>query len=87
MQRENIETLIPKVTEISNLYGDDGQIDFEKWFNSPYYPTPTIVAAAVEAYSTHNLSEIARSEAGQENIDKCENRINSVIDYARSNGL
>ena len=85
LQRENIETLIPKVTEISNLYGDDGQIDFEKWFNSPYYPTPTIVAAAVEAYSTHNLSEIARSEAGQDNIDKCESRINSVIDYARSN--
>lgn len=85
LQRENIETLIPKVTEISNLYGDDGQIDFEKWFNSPYYPTPSIVAAAVEAYSTHNLSEIARSEAGQDNIDKCESRINSVIDYARSN--
>ena len=83
LQRENIETLIPKVTEISKLYGDDGQIDFDKWFNSPYYPTPTIVAAAVEAYSSHNLSEIARSEAGQENIDACEQRINAVIDYAR----
>ena len=27
---------------------DDGEIDFDKWFNSPYYPTPTIIAAAVE---------------------------------------
>jgi hypothetical protein len=85
LQRENIETLIPKVTTISNMYGDDGEIDFEKWFNSPYYPTPTIVAAAVEAYSTHNLSEIAHSEAGQENVSNCENKINEVIDYARSN--
>ena len=84
LQRENIETLIPKVSTISQLYGDDGKIDFDKWFNSPYYPTPTIVAAAVEAYSSHNLSEIARSEAGQRNIDRCENRINEVIDYART---
>lgn len=84
LQRENIETLIPKLTEISNLYGDDGEIDFEKWFNSPYYPTPTIIAAAVEAYSSHNLSQIAQSEAGQDNIDACENEINRIIEWARS---
>lgn len=84
LQRENIETLIPKITDISAMYGDDGKIDFDKWFNSPYYPTPTIIAAAVEAYSTHNLSEIAQSEAGQENINACEKQIYSVIDYARS---
>ena len=69
LQRENIETLIPKVSSIVDLYGEDKEIDFEKWFNSPYYPTPTIVAAAVEAYSSHNLSQIAQSEAGQENIN------------------
>ena len=34
---ENIETLIPKISAISAMYGDDGEIDFEKWFNSPYY--------------------------------------------------
>lgn len=56
LQRENIETLVPKISAISELYGDDGKIDFDKWFNSPYYPTPTIIAAAVEAYSSHHLS-------------------------------
>ncbi len=86
LQRENIETLIPKVSMISTMYGDDGTIDFDKWFNSPYFPTPTIVAAAVEAYSTHNLSEIAHSEAGQENVSRCEGKINEIIDYARTNG-
>ena len=84
LQRENIETLIPKITEISSLYGDDGHIDFDKWFNSPYYPTPTIIAAAVEAYSSHNLSQIAQSEAGQENINLCESKLNEIIDYAKS---
>lgn len=85
LQRENIETLIPKVTEISELYGDDGEIDFEKWFNSPYYPTPTIIAAAVEAYSSHNLSQIAQSEAGQDNIDACEKELNNIIQWAQHN--
>lgn len=83
LQRENIETLIPKITEISSLYGDDGEIDFDKWFNSPYYPTPTIIAAAVEAYSSHNLSQIAQSEAGQENINLCEAKIYEIIEYAK----
>lgn len=85
LQRENIETLVPKISEISKLYGDDGEIDFDKWFNSPYYPTPTIIAAAVEAYSSHHLSEIAQSEAGQDNINACEEKLNKVIAYAEQN--
>lgn len=85
LQRENIETLIPKVAELTGLYGSDDEIDFEKWFNSPYHPTPTIIAAAVEAYTTHDISEIANSEAGQSDIDSCEAEIERVIDYARSN--
>ena len=84
LQRENMDSLIPKVLEISGKYGDDEPLDFERWFNSPYYPTPTIIAAAVEAYSSHELSDIAHSEAGQENVNLCEKRINEVIEYARS---
>lgn len=84
LQRENIETLIPKIKEISSLYGDDEKIDFDKWFNSPYYPTPTIIAAAVEAYSSHNLSQIAQSEAGQENINLCEAKLYEIIEYAKN---
>lgn len=85
LQRENIETLIPKIMEITGLYGSDEELDFEKWFHSPYHPTPTIIAAAVEAYTSHNISEIANSEAGQTNIDACENEISNIIDYARTN--
>lgn len=84
LQRENIETFVPKVQEISNKYGDDRTIDFNKWFYSPYHPTPTIIAAAVEAYTSHDVSEIAKSEAGQDNIDACEKEINKIIDYAKT---
>ena len=85
LQRENIETLIPKVAELTGLYGSDEEIDFQQWFNSPYHPTPTIIAAAVEAYTTHDISEIANSEAGQNDINACEAEIESVIEYARTN--
>lgn len=85
LQRENIETVIPKVAELIGLYGSDETINFERWFNSPYHPTPTIVAAAVEAYTTHDISEIANSEAGQSDIDACEEEIEKVIVYARAN--
>ncbi|QTE67653.1 DUF2075 domain-containing protein [Clostridiales bacterium] len=83
LQRENLETLIPKVLQLTDIYGDDEKIDFDRWFNSPYHPTPTIIAAAVEAYSTHNLSAIAKSEAGQAEIEFCEQKINEVISYAQ----
>ena len=85
LQRENMETVIPKIETITDRYGDDEKIDFEKWFNSPYYPTPTIIEAAIEAYASHDISEIARSEAGQENIDKCEEKINEIINFAKEN--
>ena len=85
LQRENIETVFPKVTQITSLYGDNTPINFERWFNSPYHPTPTIIAAAVEAYTTHDISEIANSEAGQDNIDVCEAKISEIISYAMSN--
>lgn len=85
LQRENIETLIPKVAKLTGLYGSEEQIDFQKWFNSPYHPTPTIIAAAVEAYTTHDISEIANSEAGQSDIDACESEIEAIIEYARNN--
>lgn len=85
LQRENIDTVIPKVQEITSIYGEDKTIDFNRWFNSPYYPTPTIISAAVEAYTTHTLTEIAHSEAGQANIDKCEHAIADVIQYAKQN--
>ncbi|MBQ4415237.1 MAG: DUF2075 domain-containing protein, partial [Methanomicrobium sp.] len=54
-------------------------------FNSPYHPTPTIIAAAVEAYRSHDISQIAQSEAGQDNIDRCEQEIGRIVDYARNN--
>lgn len=85
LQRENMDTLTGKIEEVVEKYAGDDQIDFEKWFHSPYHPTPTIISAAVEAYKTHNVSSIANSEAGQENIEKCEEAIRKIIKDTRDN--
>lgn len=85
LQRENIDTLVGKLREMVDRYGSDEPLDFEKWFNSPYHPTPTIIAAAVEAYTTHDISEIANSEAGQDDIDNCEKKLGEIIEYAKTN--
>ena len=44
--------------EIIDVYGSDDEIDFEKWFNSPYYPTPTIISAAIEAITHMILAKL-----------------------------
>lgn len=85
LQRENMDTLADKLCQIIDKYGEDEEIDFDKWFHSPYHPTPTIIAAAVEAYTSHDISEIAHSEAGQDDIDKCEQKIEELVEYARKN--
>lgn len=85
LQKENMDTLVPKVIALSDEYGNDEELDFERWFNSPYYPTPTIIEAAIEAYTTHNITDIAKSEAGDDNTKNCEEKIADLINYARDN--
>lgn len=82
LQYTNSKTMMGRIQAVCNRYGEDKTIDFDTWFNSPYYPTPTIIQAAVEAYKSHTVSEIARSEAGQDAINRCEKAISQVIDHA-----
>lgn len=85
LQKENMNTVISKVECISEEYGSNEEIDFEKWFNSQYYPTPTIISAAIEAYKNHSLTDIARSEAGQKGVEECEKQLSNIIEYAQRN--
>lgn len=85
LQRVNNDTLIETIKSVYQKYGDDGIIDFDKWYNSQYCPTPTIIEAATEAYLNHTVENIARSEAGKENIDNCELEIQNIIEYAKTN--
>lgn len=61
------------------------EIDHAQWSQSGYQPTPTIVEAAQALYRNHDVSEIARSGADAENLGHTTDRINELIESAKSN--
>ena len=79
LQKANKESLMSCIEEVYKRYGSEEEIDFQKWYNSPYCPTPTIIEAAVAAYREHTVAKIAHSEAGQDFIDACEKQIGDII--------
>ena len=76
------EALSTVVAEIASL-SDQPQIDHEKWIAGRYHPTPTIVEAAQALYSGHQVEEIARSEAGAENLTRTADYIAQAIEAAK----
>jgi DUF2075 family protein len=58
-------------------------INFQHWFNSAYKPTPTIVEAAQALYANHDVSDIARNDAGAHNLHVTSSAILEIIHEAR----
>lgn len=58
-------------------------MDVEKWANSQYKPTPTIVEAAQALYQNHDVKEITRSDAGAENLSATAHCISEIIEQAK----
>ncbi len=85
LQYANKSTIMTCIKDVYERYGTEEKIDFEKWYNSQYCPTPTIIEAAVTAYRDNTVKEIARSEAGQADIDACENAIQKIVEDAKMN--
>lgn len=59
------------------------KFDVDGWMSKGYKPTPTIVEAAQVLYRTHSVSDIARRDAGAENMRETTDSVNAVIDRAR----
>lgn len=59
-------------------------LNVEKWEQSAYKPTPTIVEAAQALYQSHDVQEITRSDAGAENLSITAHCINQIIERAKA---
>lgn len=79
---ENLET---NILEIIEVLSSEQSIDIEKWENSAYKPTPTIIEAAQALYKKHSVEEISRNDAGKDNLAKTSRIINEIIDYSKGN--
>ena len=60
------------------------QIDFDNWAAAPYRPTPTIIEAARSLYAQHTVDAIARYDAGAKNLQTTSERIEQIVDDART---
>lgn len=61
-------------------------LDAEQWATSGYQPTPTIIEAAQALYQSHDVQEIARSDAGAKNLQATDARITGIIESSKANG-
>lgn len=61
-------------------------LDVPAWLQAPYRPTPTIVEAARALYAQHSVEAIARYDAGAYNLRVTSNRIEALVDEAKSQG-
>jgi DUF2075 family protein len=61
------------------------KIDYQAWLHASYKPTPTIIEAAQALYSQHNVADIARHDAGVQNLHTTSQAIQNIIHQARLN--
>jgi hypothetical protein len=62
------------------------QLDGESWMRGAYKPTPTILEAARALYTNHSVEEIARSDAGAQNLALTSSRIEALAKHAQEQG-
>lgn len=75
----NLNEIIDKFINNSNE-----QISLEKWLNSRYVPTPTIIQAAEILYNNHSVEDISQNEAA-ENLTKTSAAVQKIIKYSKEN--
>jgi hypothetical protein len=69
---------------VSSIIGS--RVDAHAWLASPYLPTPTIVEAARALYARHSVEEILRSDAEAKNLRVTSDRVEELLDEARTSG-
>lgn len=59
------------------------QVSVELWDESPYFPVPSIIEAALALRKGLAIREIAHSEASEHEIESVKNTIQDIVDRAR----
>ena len=72
------------ISRTCDFFGDIQGIDPNDFAKGRYYPTPTIVEAALSLYHNHTVDEITRSDAEAKNLTKTTSVISRIITQAQS---
>jgi len=61
-------------------------LNFNQWLESGYKPTPTIIEAAQALYANHDVTDIARNDAGAQNLHLTSATIDKIVSVAKQTG-
>lgn len=78
----DLRTTVDAVLDVQKALPVDSLV----WSESGYQPTPTIVEAALALYRKHEVRDITRTGAGAENLSRTSDRVDEIINQAKSNG-
>ena len=59
-------------------------IEAKAWEAGRYYPTPTIIEAAMALYGGHKVEEIAKKDAGDENLAVTSSSVDEIIKASKA---
>lgn len=82
----NKENLYAIILRCVNYIQARQNINYQDWLHSSYKPTPTIIEAAQALYSSHDVEDIARNDAGAQNLHLTSTTIQEIVHAARSGG-
>jgi hypothetical protein len=75
----NSDLLGKTLAAVLQFVGDDTTIMPLEWESGRYFPTPTIIEAAMALYKGHSVSEISRSDANAINLGITSDAISEII--------
>ncbi len=81
----NSEELLQLLEHLLTLSMDE-KIDPQEWSESIYRPTPTIIEASQALYEGHNVEDISRHDAGDQNLTATAECIQRVIRESQATG-
>src|SRR5690606_17514292 len=72
------------IADCISIHPNQPAINVQTWFTAQYKPTPTIIEAAQALYAQHEVTDIAQSGAGKEELGETTNRLNEIIEEAKN---
>ena len=82
--RSNKSNIASVIQSVSDKLKNSEQLDPNRWLNSIYKPTPTIIEAAQVLYKGHSVKEISRSDSGAINLEATSEAISKIIESSKS---
>lgn len=78
------EATLPHLLKEAGTAAASSPLEADRWENSGYKPTPTIIEAAQALYRGHGVAEISRSDSGAINLSRTAAAILRIIETSRS---